>query len=162
MRTKCIFSSFFVWLLITSMISGCKSDNDNDTNTPENGIYDVTIHVTLTDPDPSSFDITGVVAVAIDGQNVTFTGSYKIGLQVYPDIVFHGTLNGDQLTMITDSCRVQLSDPGSVTYEDISWHLPVFTVSYSSASGSGQITATRRPEEYIESGTFTFQAFRRE
>lgn len=141
---------------------GCnKSSNNNDDNNEnsvQTQVWDMLIHINFTYPDTSPFDITGIVDVKLDGNNVTLTGDYTIGALTYEDIVFTGTKSGNKVTMTTTDCEVTFESQGTTYTENISWIMDPFTANLDNASGGGDITALRNPGAVTESGTFTFTA----
>jgi len=149
--------AFFIMLLL---FPGCKSNKSTDNSTGD--LYDIVIQIHFTYPETSLFDITGVVEVTTEGSKVKFDGTYQIGQLTYNDIVFYGTLNGNEVTMNTDSCRVTYVFNDTTVTEDIRWVLPPFKVSFGSGSGGGDISLVKHPMEYHESGTFSFTVTRKD
>ncbi len=152
-------SPFFKIFILLLLFTGCKSNQSTDT--AEGDLYDIVIQIHFTYPETSLFDITGVVEVTTEGSKVTFDGTCQIGQLTYDDIVFYGTLNGNEVTMNTDSCRVTYVFNDTTVTEDIRWVLPPFKVSFGSGSGGGDISLVKHPMEYHESGTFTFTVTRK-
>jgi len=146
----------FLSMLFMLLLWSCKTNEDDPAQTEE---WDMEINVNLTEPPPPSpFDITGVAEVEIDDEQVTFTGTYDVGNLTYENVVFHGTVNGNQLTLTTTEYQVTYEFQGTTYTEDISWVLPAFPVSANSATGSGTIVAVKTPGNITESGTFSFTA----
>jgi len=150
---------FLQLIAILSLTPGCKQNKSTDSE--EGDLYDIAIQINFTYPEPSSFPITGVIDVKTEGSQVTFDGTYQIGSLTYKDIVFYGTLDGNEVTMNTDSCQVQYIFNDTVVTEDITWDLPPFTVSFGSGGGTGEIVVKKHPMETTESGTFTFTVTRK-
>jgi len=142
-------------------ILSCKKDNsDDNTQEGQGQLWEMEINVDITDPDPSPFKITGDVDILIDGNEVTFTGSYVVGNLTFKNIVFTGVLNGNKVDMTTNEYQVGFDSQGIHYTEVITWDMATFTVSLDSASGNGIISAVKTPGNTIESGTFTFSAWK--
>jgi len=154
-------------ILLTSLLlllfSSCKKDNDDNSdnsNSTQTQQWKMEIDVNITEPDPSPFKITGDVDIEINGSNITFTGTYAVGGLTYENVVFYGTLNGNEVTMTTKEYQVSFESQGTTYTEDISWVMAPFAVSNDSASGNGTIVALKNPGATTESGTFTFSTWR--
>lgn len=158
MEKKPYFFRLIVIMAALLLVFSCKQKNSD----ADEDMYDILIHINFTDPEPSAFDITGEVNAKTVGSDVTFTGTYHIGQLTYTNIVFHGTLDGNKVTMNTDSCQVQYTFNDTVVTEDITWNLPPFTVSFGSGAGGGDIVVVKHPMETTESGTFSFTVTRKD
>lgn len=159
---KQYFFPLLVYLLVFTF--GCKNDNNNDDdNITETSQWTMIVNVDITEPEPSPFTIAGVVNVTINGNSITFSGDYQIGNQNFPEVVVHGTISNDRIVTVTTTSYEASFEAGGTTYtESLSWNFEPFLFTGNTATGTATLTAVQNPGNYVESGTMTFTATKKD